>query len=175
MNTMMIATKPQTDTATAPIQWAVTSSLARMSVLISDIEESCIFDDLKAALSKAREESRDVTLMVWGMHRDRRPIVAIAHDGQLFFADEDLYHHGTMPVPQVETAPTNPLRSAFPWAVNPQQDFSVEPGLSKRELMTALMAHGLLASDWDIQSIPDMALGLAERVLQKLGPDGSQV
>jgi hypothetical protein len=175
----MISTERQPTEATTPIQWAVTSTLALTTALVQDIDDAVIFDDLKEAFEAAKDGTTGGgTLMVWGLHGSR-DVIAIAHNGHLYFADDQLQDkiQGDLlqiPLSEPEPSPTNPLRSAFPWAVNPCEDFSVEPGLSKREWMAATVAAGFLGrADFSVRASAIDAVDMADELLQRLGPTGT--
>jgi hypothetical protein len=188
IDTMMISTE-QPETTETPIQWAVTSTLALTTALVQDIDDAVIFDDLKEAFEAARDGTTGGgTLMVWGLHGPR-DVIAIAHNGQLFFECSDpsevWTHNGqlffecsgpseVLTGSEPEPSPTNPLRSAFPWTVNPCEDFSVEPGLSKREWMAATVAAGFLGrADFSVRASAIDAVDMADELLQRLGPTGT--
>jgi hypothetical protein len=181
----MISTPTKPEATETPIQWAVTSTLALTTALVQDIDDAVIFDDLKEAFEAAKDGTTGGgTLMVWGLHGPR-DVIAIAHDGHLFFGDSEISVEVLPPEPMPISphwSPDNPQHSAFPWTVNPCEDFSVEPGLSKREWMAAMAMQGLLASE-DPSSpelgirtsaeVAALAIDQADVLLERLGPTGS--
>jgi hypothetical protein len=167
----MISTPTKPETTETPIRWAVGLQVAWETAIDGNVStDAVVFDDLKAAFEAARASSAETgeMLTVFGLH-EPRPLVAVACAGQMFYQVAD------WPTPQPEPSPTNPLRSAFPWTVNPCEDFSVEPGLSKREWMAAIVASGAVAKDLvPAVDIADECVVLADALLKRLGPQSQE-
>ena len=137
------------------LRWAVTSAPAVGSP-VDHLDRSILFEDLHQAFDYAKYGSTGCTLVVWGAYGPN-PVVAIAHEGQMFYGDS--------------TAPTNHLRSAFPW-VCPEDGFSMEPGLTKREHLAGMALQGLLAGDidnkWEVEDVARIAALAADALLSRL-------
>ena len=139
------------------LRWAVTSAPAVGSP-VDQLDQSILFDDLHQAFDNAKYGSQGCTLVVWGAYGPN-PVVAIAHDGHMFYGDS--------------TAPTNHLRSAYPW-VCPEDGFSMEPGLTKREQFALESLNGLLSARRDpltpqaVDMAAEWAVMAADALLSRL-------
>jgi hypothetical protein len=178
MNNPMISTPTKPEATETPIQWAVTTEENFKSALVTSLEDGVVFDELKDAFEAARDASSETgeILMVWGLH-GQRSVMAIAHHGRLFYeahGDGDPQHLADVAMSHPYCSPYNPQRSAFPWTINPCEDFSVEPGLTKREWMAAIVASGAVAKDLvPAIDVADECVTLADALLQRLGPTGT--
>jgi hypothetical protein len=176
----MISTERQPTEATTPIQWAVTSTLALTTALVQDIDDAVIFDDLKEAFEAAKDGTTGGgTLMVWGLHGPR-DVVGIAHNGHMFFAVNEPKTDPGMSFMSLsefdDLTPDNRLTSAFPYLIpgDGPGDFQLEPGLTKREWMAAIVASGAVQCVEALtDDLADNSVLIADALLKRLGPTGT--
>jgi len=164
-----------TSTPPLSVQWAVTGELCWLTRAIAEIPQDCIFDDLKDALEEAKRLTHGANTIgyyIWLLN-ERRSLVAIARGGKLFYSyNTDEPHPDSRNI----VPPTNPLRAAFPWAIDPTQDFCVEPGLSKREWMAGTFMGALMESDeLCTGEMAEIAVSAADALLKALSGEAPKV
>lgn len=137
-----------THTPTPEVLWAVTSEKDWLQRNIP--HRSRLFEELKDALEYAKAFIG--CAYVW-LANERGGLVAMGREGKLFYSFEpSLSAESTTK----EIVPaSNPLRAAFPWTIDPSEDFCIEPGLSKREWLAGSVMAAMMGSDLEFDAATD--------------------